>query len=185
MNERNESIEYFQRLCTSLFCVTWNEKQITASQMKKHPFIIYKCCSVGAQLYIPRLLEIAARRPVYVRLALWFLQHPAWMESHMGGSRLTPTVHPCWLRSGGCGWPMYCMSPMNHRNTRNPHMFDFKFHKIRDEILNPKMTWIWWSNDHQTNVLWSMHRTLDVVELSVQRLSNVVVILTDVFRIGH
>ena len=50
---------------------------------------------VGAQLYIPRLLEIVERRPVYVRLALWFLHHPAWMESHTGGSRLTPTVHPC------------------------------------------------------------------------------------------
>ena len=36
-----------------------------------------------------------ARRPTYVRLALWFLHHPAWMESHTGGSRLTPTVHPC------------------------------------------------------------------------------------------
>ena len=34
------------------------------------------------------------RHPVYVRLALWFLHHPAWMESHTGGSRLTPTVHP-------------------------------------------------------------------------------------------
>ena len=56
-----------------------------------------KCQSVGvgAQLYIPRLLEIVERRPVYVRLALWFLHHPAWMESHTGGSRLTPTVHPC------------------------------------------------------------------------------------------
>ena len=40
---------------------------------------------VGAQLYIPHLLEIVARRPVYVRLALWFLHHPAWMESHTGG----------------------------------------------------------------------------------------------------
>ena len=50
---------------------------------------------VGAQLYIPHLLEIVARRPVYVRLALWFLHHPAWMESHTSGSRLTPTVHPC------------------------------------------------------------------------------------------
>ena len=50
---------------------------------------------VGAQLYIPHLLEIVARRPVYVRLVLWFLHHPAWMESHTGGSRFTPTVHPC------------------------------------------------------------------------------------------
>ena len=50
---------------------------------------------VGAQLYIPHLLEIVARRPVYARLALWFLHHPAWMESHTGGSRFTPTVHPC------------------------------------------------------------------------------------------
>ena len=38
---------------------------------------------------------IVARRPVYARLALWFLHHPAWMEGHTGGSRLTPTVHPC------------------------------------------------------------------------------------------
>ena len=40
------------------------------------------------------------RRPVYVRLALWFLHHPAWMESHTGGSRLTPTVHPCPVQLG-------------------------------------------------------------------------------------
>ena len=50
---------------------------------------------VGAQLYIPHLLEIVARRPVYVRLAHWYLHHPAWVEGHTGGSRLTPTVHPC------------------------------------------------------------------------------------------
>ena len=49
---------------------------------------------VGAQLYIPHLLEIVARRPVFVRLALWFLHHPAWMESHTGGSRLTPHSTP-------------------------------------------------------------------------------------------
>ena len=41
---------------------------------------------VGAQLYIPRLLEIVERRPVYVRLALWFLR-----------------AQYDW---GGCGWPM-------------------------------------------------------------------------------
>ena len=40
------------------------------------------------------------RRPVYVRLALWFLHHPVWMESHTGGSRLTPTVHPCPVQLG-------------------------------------------------------------------------------------
>ena len=57
---------------------------------------------IGAQLYIPHLLEIVARRPVYVRLALWFLHHPAWVKGHTGGSRLTPIVHPC--------------------PTRNPHM---------------------------------------------------------------
>ena len=28
---------------------------------------------------------------------------PGW-EHHTGGSRLTPTVHPCPLRRGGCGW---------------------------------------------------------------------------------
>ena len=57
--------------------------------------VFLACCHAGAQLYIPHLLEIVERRPVYVRLALWFLHHPAWMESHTGGSRLTPTVHPC------------------------------------------------------------------------------------------
>ena len=41
--------------------------------------------SVGAQLYIPHLLEIVARRPVYVRLALRFLHHPAWVKDHTGG----------------------------------------------------------------------------------------------------
>ena len=39
--------------------------------------------------------KIVARRPTYVRLALWFLHHPAWVEGHTGGSRFTPTVHPC------------------------------------------------------------------------------------------
>ena len=33
-----------------------------------------------------------ARRPTYVRLALWFLHHPAWVKGHTGGSRLTPAV---------------------------------------------------------------------------------------------
>ena len=28
---------------------------------------------------------------------------PGW-EHHTGGSGLTPTVHPCPLRRGGCGW---------------------------------------------------------------------------------
>ena len=41
-----------------------------------------------------------ARRPTYVRLALWFLHHSAWMESHTGGSRLTPTVHPSPVQLG-------------------------------------------------------------------------------------
>ena len=49
----------------------------------------------GAQLKNPCLLEIVSRRPVCVRLALWFLHHPAWVEDHTGGSRLTPTVHTC------------------------------------------------------------------------------------------
>ena len=44
--------------------------------------LCYRTSDVGTQLYIPRLLEIVARRPVYVRLALWFLHHPVWMESH-------------------------------------------------------------------------------------------------------
>ena len=43
---------------------------------------------------------IVARRPVYVRLALWFLHHPAWVEGHIGGSRLTPTVHPSPVQLG-------------------------------------------------------------------------------------
>ena len=30
--------------------------------------------------------------------------HPAWVGHHTGGSPLTPTVHPCRLLSGGCGW---------------------------------------------------------------------------------
>ena len=30
--------------------------------------------------------------------------HPAWVGHHTGGFRSTPTVHPCPLRSGGCGW---------------------------------------------------------------------------------
>ena len=49
----------------------------------------------GEYVYNPRLLEIVARRPTYVGLALWFLHHPALVEGHTGGSRFTPTVHPC------------------------------------------------------------------------------------------
>ena len=60
---------------------------------------------VGAQLYIPRLLEIVERRPVYVRLALWFLHHPTWMESHTGGSRFTTHSYCAQFNWGGCGWP--------------------------------------------------------------------------------
>ena len=73
---------------------------------------------VGTQLYIPRLLEIVERRPVYVRLALWFLHHPAWMESHTGGSRLTPTVHRCPKGEAVGG---LCMSPIHDSKTRNPY----------------------------------------------------------------
>ena len=51
--------------------------------------------AAGVHVYNPRLLEIVARRPTYVGLALWFLHHPAWVEGHTGGSRFTPTVHPC------------------------------------------------------------------------------------------
>ena len=50
---------------------------------------------VQEYVYNPRLLEIVARRPTYVGLALWLLHHPAWVEGHTGGSRFTPTVHPC------------------------------------------------------------------------------------------
>ena len=52
-------------------------------QMQEHTSIIH----------IFPILE--ARRPMYVRLALWFLHRPAWVKGHTGGSRLTPTVHPC------------------------------------------------------------------------------------------
>ena len=30
--------------------------------------------------------------------------HPAWVGHLTGGSRSTPTVHPCLVRQGGCGW---------------------------------------------------------------------------------
>ena len=30
--------------------------------------------------------------------------HPAWVAHLTGGSRSTPTVHPCLVRQGGCGW---------------------------------------------------------------------------------
>ena len=67
-----------------------------ASACARVKHLIFFCTlTTGAQLYNPRLLEIVARRPVYVRLALWFLHHPAWVEGHTGGSWLTPTVHPC------------------------------------------------------------------------------------------
>ena len=32
----------------------------------------------------------------------------------------TPVPQYNW---GGCGWPTYCMSPMYHRNTRNPYRY--------------------------------------------------------------
>ena len=67
---------------------------------------------VGAQLYILHLFEIVALRPVYVRLALLFLHHPAWMESHTGGSRLTPTVHPCPVQLGRL-WVAYVVYDPN------------------------------------------------------------------------
>ena len=57
---------------------------------------------------------IVARRPVYVRLALWFLHHTAWMESHTGGSRLTPTVHPCPVQLGRL-WVAYVVYEPNER----------------------------------------------------------------------
>ena len=79
----------------------------------------------GTHVYNPHLPDISSTSSNVWRLALWFLHHPAWVKGHTGGSRLTPTVHPCWLRSGGCGWPMYCMNPMYHRNTRNPHTCTF------------------------------------------------------------
>ena len=41
-------------------------------------------CRSTLHVYNPHLLEIVARRPTYVRLALWFLHHPAWMDSHTG-----------------------------------------------------------------------------------------------------
>ena len=55
---------------------------------------------------------IVARRPVYVRLALWFLHHPAWMEGHTGGLRLTPTVHPCPVQLGSL-WVAYVVYEPN------------------------------------------------------------------------
>ena len=80
------------------------------------------CESAGTHPQIPRLLKSVARtRPMYVRLALWSLHHPAWVEGHTGGSRFTPTVHPCSLRGGGCGWPT-CMSPIHHNKMRNSYM---------------------------------------------------------------
>ena len=63
---------------------------------------------------------IVARRPVYVRLALWFLHHPAWVKGHTGGSRLTPTVHhPCPVQLGRL-WVAYVVQEPNehHSNTR-------------------------------------------------------------------
>ena len=49
------------------------------------------------------------------------------MEGHTGGSQLTPTVHPCSLRGGGCGWPKQSTSPMTRRTQRNPHSLSLAF----------------------------------------------------------
>ena len=43
---------------------------------------IFSFPSAGVHVCNPRPLEILARRPTYVGLALWFLHHPAWVEGH-------------------------------------------------------------------------------------------------------
>ena len=42
---------------------------------------------------------------------------PGW-EHHTRGSRLTPTVHPCPLRRGGCGW---LVTATQHRSNMSPN----------------------------------------------------------------
>ena len=72
--------------------------------------------SVRGYIHIPHLLENVVRsRPMYVRLALWNLHHPDWVEGHTGGSRLTPTIHPCSLREEAVGGLTNSMSPMIHK----------------------------------------------------------------------
>ena len=48
-------------------------------------------------------------------LALWCLHRPAWVGHHTSGFRLTPTVHPCSRKGGGCGW----LTAQKHNNHRN------------------------------------------------------------------
>ena len=48
-------------------------------------------------------------------LALWCLHHPASVGHHTSGSRLTPKVHPCSRKGGGCGW----LTAPKHNNHRN------------------------------------------------------------------
>ena len=66
--------------------------------------------------------------------ALMF-HHPAWVEHHTGGSRSTPTVHPCWLRSGGRGW-------LNHDHARTQATRDAR-HAVRAARTLFTRTWLW------------------------------------------
>ena len=94
----------------------------------------------GAHVYIPRLLENVVRSPTYVKLALWYLHHPAWVEGHTGGSRFTPTVHPCPVRWGGCGWPTQLHEPNNARENAQLVQFEkINLHQVKSVIIVQKM----------------------------------------------
>ena len=49
--------------------------------------------------------------------------HPAWVCHHTGGSRSTPTVHPCPLRWEGCGWLNSNYPHHNLFNTLTSNLF--------------------------------------------------------------
>ena len=66
-------------------------------------------------------------------------KHTSWRsdvpEHPTGGSRSTPTVHPCWLRSGGRGW-------LNHDHALTQATRDAR-HAVRTASVQITPTWLW------------------------------------------
>ena len=117
--------------------------------------------AVGAQLYDPCLLEIVARRPVYVRLALWFLHPPAWVEGHTGGSRLTPTVHPCPVQLGRL-WVAYVVYEPNEpqEHAQLAHDSGARVQDHDPGTSQPAQTTAQWNHWHRSWLLQNRYRDI-------------------------
>ena len=100
--------------------------QYTSALMKERLKLFDTIISVNLQEHsciIQISSIIVARRPVYVRLALWFLHHPAWVKGHTGGFPVDTHSTPVPRSTGeAVGGLSNFTSPIHHRNTRNPHM---------------------------------------------------------------